>query len=164
MTKAQIVRRSILIMAAALIALAFGAKALDEWRHAIGIAGAIAAAIGFMAFMDVEGQLVYLQVQSSAIADQTSVKTEDEVGRIAEIKVCRTLGEANQYLALGPEWKIHETYPRSIEDEDDDPDFAGDTKTPDKKCPLIFIIARHETPADRERIKSRDQPPRVTKS
>jgi hypothetical protein len=71
----------------------------------------------------------------------------DDLGfeRIAEVHYCRSDEEANQYLALGPEWDLQDILPMRVETED-----GGILDE------VHFIVARWENDRDRERLRSRD--------
>ncbi len=71
----------------------------------------------------------------------------DDLGfeRIAEVHYCRSDEEANQYLALGPEWDLQDILPMRVETED-----GGVLDE------IHFIVARWESDRDRARLRSRD--------
>lgn len=66
--------------------------------------------------------------------------------RIAEIHYCRGDEEANQYLALGPEWDLQDIIPMRVETDD-----GGE------RDEIHFVVARWETDADRARLRQRDR-------
>ena len=74
--------------------------------------------------------------------------SQDDLGfeRIAEVHYCRSDEEANQYLALGPEWDLQDIIPMRVETED-----GGILDE------VHFIVARWESDRDRARIRSRDR-------
>ena len=65
--------------------------------------------------------------------------------RISEVHYCRTDAEANQYLALGPEWDLQDIIPMRVETDD-----GGE------RDEIHFIVARWENERDRARIRKRD--------
>ncbi len=65
--------------------------------------------------------------------------------RIAEVHYCRTDDEANQWLALGPEWDLQDIIPMRVETED-----GGE------RDEIHFIVARWENERDRRRLRMRD--------
>jgi hypothetical protein len=66
--------------------------------------------------------------------------------RIAEVHTCRSDDEANQYLALGPEWDLQDIIPARVE-------------TPDggERDEVHYVVARWETDQDRARLRQRDR-------
>ena len=73
---------------------------------------------------------------------------KDERGeRVAEVHACTSAAEANQYLALGPEWDLWEVIPVD----------SGTDEDGDDPMSLKFIVVRWESAADRARTASRDQ-------
>ncbi len=66
--------------------------------------------------------------------------------RIAEVHYCRSDYEANQYLALGPEWDLQDIIPMRVETED-----GGE------RDEVHFIVARWETDRERARLRTRDR-------
>ncbi len=66
--------------------------------------------------------------------------------RIAEIHYCRSDQEANQYLALGPEWDLQDIIPMRVETED-----GGE------RDEVHFVVARWETDRDRALLRKRDR-------
>lgn len=65
--------------------------------------------------------------------------------RVAEVHYCRSDAEANQYLALGPEWDLQEIVPmRSVSPDGQEQDA------------IHYIVVRWENDADRERLSRRD--------
>jgi hypothetical protein len=76
------------------------------------------------------------------------VKSDGTVGleRIAEIHYCRSDSEANEYLALGPEWDLQDIIPMRVETDD-----GGE------RDEIHFVVARWETDADRARLRQRDR-------
>lgn len=66
--------------------------------------------------------------------------------RIAEVHYCRTDSEANQYLALGPEWDLQDIIPMRTEG----PDGA-------ERDEIHYVVARWETDTDRARLRQRDR-------
>ncbi len=71
---------------------------------------------------------------------------EQGLERIAEVHYCRTDGEANQYLALGPEWDLQDIIPMRVETED-----GGE------RDEVHFVVARWENERDRARLRKRDR-------
>lgn len=65
--------------------------------------------------------------------------------RISEVHYCRTDAEANQYLALGPEWDLQDIIPMRVETED-----GGE------RDEVHFVVARWENERDRARLRKRD--------
>ena len=65
--------------------------------------------------------------------------------RISQVHYCRTDAEANQYLALGPEWDLQDIIPMRVETED-----GGE------RDEVHFVVARWENERDRARIRKRD--------
>ncbi len=65
--------------------------------------------------------------------------------RIAQVHYCRTDAEANQYLALGPEWDLQEIIPMRVETDD-----GGE------RDEVHFVVARWENERDRARLRKRD--------
>jgi hypothetical protein len=76
------------------------------------------------------------------------VKADGTVGleRIAEIHYCKSDQEANEYLALGPEWDLQDIIPMRVETDD-----GGE------RDEIHFVVARWETDADRARLRQRDR-------
>lgn len=76
------------------------------------------------------------------------VKKDGTAGleRIAEIHYCRSDQEANEYLALGPEWDLQDIIPMRVETDD-----GGE------RDEIHFVVARWETDADRARLRQRDR-------
>jgi len=66
--------------------------------------------------------------------------------RISQVHYCRTDAEANQYLALGPEWDLQDIIPMRVETED-----GGE------RDEVHFIVARWENERDRARLRKRDR-------
>jgi hypothetical protein len=66
--------------------------------------------------------------------------------RIAEVHYCSSDEEANQYLALGPEWDLQDILPMRVETQD-----GGE------RDEVHFIVARWETDRDRARLRQRDR-------
>lgn len=66
--------------------------------------------------------------------------------RIAEVHYCTSDAEANQYLALGPEWDLQDILPMRAET----PDGA-------EREEVHFIVARWETDRDRAKLRQRDR-------
>ena len=66
--------------------------------------------------------------------------------RISEVHYCRTDAEANQYLALGPEWDLQDIIPMRVETED-----GGE------RDEVHFVVARWENERDRARLRKRDR-------
>ncbi len=66
--------------------------------------------------------------------------------RIAEVHYCRSDQEANEYLALGPEWDLQDIIPMRVETDD-----GGE------RDEIHFVVARWETDADRARLRTRDR-------
>lgn len=66
--------------------------------------------------------------------------------RIAEVHYCRSDYEANQYLALGPEWDLQDIIPMRVETDD-----GGE------RDEIHFIVARWENERDRARLRKRDR-------
>ncbi len=66
--------------------------------------------------------------------------------RIAEVHYCRSDQEANEYLALGPEWDLQDILPMRVETDD-----GGE------RDEIHFVVARWETDADRARLARRDR-------
>ena len=66
--------------------------------------------------------------------------------RIAEVHYCRTDTEANEYLALGPEWDLQDIVPMRT----DGPDGA-------ERDEIHYVVARWETDRDRARLRQRDR-------
>ncbi len=75
-------------------------------------------------------------------------RSGDSLGfeRIAEVHYCRGDDEANQYLALGPEWDLQDIVPMRVETED-----GGE------RDEIHFIVARWENDRDRARLRARDR-------
>ena len=75
-------------------------------------------------------------------------RTAPEMGleRIAEVHYCRTDQEANDYLALGPEWDLQDILPMRVETDD-----GGE------RDEVHFVVARWETDRDRARLRQRDR-------
>ncbi len=69
--------------------------------------------------------------------------------RIAEVHYCRTDTEANQWLALGPEWDLQDIVPMRVETDD-----GGE------RDEVHFVVARWENDRDRARLRTRDRAPR----
>ena len=65
--------------------------------------------------------------------------------RISQVHYCRTDAEANQYLALGPEWDLQDIIPMRVETDD-----GGE------RDEVHFVVARWENERDRARIRKRD--------
>ena len=76
------------------------------------------------------------------------VKSDGSAGleRIAEIHYCKSDQEANEYLALGPEWDLQDIIPMRVETDD-----GGE------RDEIHFVVARWETDADRARLRQRDR-------
>ncbi len=76
------------------------------------------------------------------------VKPDGAAGleRIAEIHYCRGDQEANEYLALGPEWDLQDIIPMRVETDD-----GGE------RDEIHFVVARWETEVDRARLRQRDR-------
>ena len=68
-----------------------------------------------------------------------------QLERICEVHYCRTDSEANQYLALGPEWDLQDIIPMRVETED-----GGE------RDEIHFVVARWENERDRARLRKRD--------
>lgn len=66
--------------------------------------------------------------------------------RIAEVHYCRTDSEANEYLALGPEWDVQDIVPMRIEGPDGN-----------DRDEIHYVVARWETDRDRARLRQRDR-------
>jgi hypothetical protein len=66
--------------------------------------------------------------------------------RIAEVHYCRSDAEANEYLALGPEWDLQDIIPMRVEGDDGA-----------ERDEIHFVVARWETDADRARLARRDR-------
>ena len=66
--------------------------------------------------------------------------------RISEVHYCRTDEEANQYLALGPEWDLQDIIPMRVETDD-----GGE------RDEVHFVVARWENDRDRARLRKRDR-------
>ena len=66
--------------------------------------------------------------------------------RISQVHYCRTNAEANQYLALGPEWDLQDIIPMRVETED-----GGE------RDEVHFVVARWENERDRARLRKRDR-------
>ena len=66
--------------------------------------------------------------------------------RIAEVHYCTSDEEANQYLALGPEWDLQDILPMRVE-----------TQEGGERDEIHFVVARWETDADRARLRQRDR-------
>jgi len=66
--------------------------------------------------------------------------------RIAEVHYCRNDYEANQYLALGPEWDLQDILPMRVETDDGA-----------ERDEIHFIVARWENDQDRARLRKRDR-------
>jgi hypothetical protein len=66
--------------------------------------------------------------------------------RISEVHYCRSDYEANQYLALGPEWDLQDILPMRVETDD-----GGE------RDEIHFIVARWENDRDRARLRKRDR-------
>ena len=66
--------------------------------------------------------------------------------RISQVHYCRTDAEANQYLALGPEWDLQDIIPMRVETED-----GGE------RDEVHFVVARWENERDRARLRKRDR-------
>lgn len=66
--------------------------------------------------------------------------------RIAEVHYCRTDREANEYLALGPEWDLQDIVPMRT----DGPDGS-------ERDEIHYVVARWETDRDRARLRQRDR-------
>jgi len=66
--------------------------------------------------------------------------------RISQVHYCRSDAEANQYLALGPEWDLQDIIPMRVETED-----GGE------RDEIHFIVARWENERDRARLRKRDR-------
>ena len=88
------------------------------------------------------------QSSSSPKDRRRRVKADGSVGleRIAEIHYCRSDSEANEYLALGPEWDLQDIIPMRVETDD-----GGE------RDEIHFVVARWETDADRARLRTRDR-------
>jgi len=71
---------------------------------------------------------------------------ETGLERIAQVHYCRTDAEANQYLALGPEWDLQDIVPMRVETDD-----GGE------RDEVHFVVARWETERDRARLRKRDR-------
>jgi hypothetical protein len=71
-----------------------------------------------------------------------------EVGleRIAEVHYCNSDEEANQYLALGPEWDLQDILPMRVE-----------TQEGGERDEVHFVVARWETDKDRAKLRQRDR-------
>lgn len=64
---------------------------------------------------------------------------------MAEVHYCRTDQEANDYLALGPEWDLQEILPmRSVSADGEEFDAVH------------YVVVRWENDSDRERLRRRD--------
>ena len=66
--------------------------------------------------------------------------------RIAEVHYCTSDEEANQYLALGPEWDLQDILPMRVE-----------TQEGGERDEIHFVVARWETDRDRARLRQRDR-------
>lgn len=66
--------------------------------------------------------------------------------RIAEVHTCRSDEEANQYLALGPEWDLQDIIPARVE-----------TPEGQERDEVHYVVARWETDQDRARLRTRDR-------
>ncbi|MCE9636721.1 MAG: hypothetical protein K8T90_13540 [Planctomycetes bacterium] len=66
--------------------------------------------------------------------------------RIAEVHYCRTDSEANEYLALGPEWDLQDIVP-----------MRADSADGGERDEIHYVVARWETDRDRARLRQRDR-------
>ena len=66
--------------------------------------------------------------------------------RIAEVHYCRTDSEANDYLALGPEWDLQDIVP-----------MRADSADGGERDEIHYVVARWETDRDRARLRQRDR-------
>src|SRR5688572_21520921 len=66
--------------------------------------------------------------------------------RIAEVHYCVSDAEANQYLALGPEWDLQDILPMRVE-----------TAEGGERDEVHFVVARWETDRDRAKLRQRDR-------
>ncbi len=80
-----------------------------------------------------------------------AAEEEDHGDRVAEMYVCCSAEEANQYLALGPEWDLKEVMGHF------EPSDEGDTPGKKTAATMVFVVVRWETAKDRARIRRRDQ-------
>jgi hypothetical protein len=71
---------------------------------------------------------------------------DEGLERIAEVHYCRTDAEANEYLALGPEWDLQDIVPMRTE--------GADGAERDE---IHYVVARWETDRDRARLRQRDR-------
>lgn len=71
---------------------------------------------------------------------------DEGLERIAEVHYCRTDAEANEYLALGPEWDLQDIVPMRTEG----PDGVEHDE-------IHYVVARWETDRDRARLRQRDR-------
>jgi hypothetical protein len=71
---------------------------------------------------------------------------DEGLERIAEVHYCRTDAEANEYLALGPEWDLQDIVPMRTEG----PDGV-------ERDEIHYVVARWETDRDRARLRQRDR-------
>ena len=71
---------------------------------------------------------------------------DEGLERIAEVHYCRTDTEANEYLALGPEWDLQDIVPMRNEG----PDGS-------ERDEIHYVVARWETDRDRARLRQRDR-------
>lgn len=71
---------------------------------------------------------------------------EQGLERIAEVHYCTSDEDANQYLALGPEWDLQDILPMRVE-----------TQEGGERDEVHFIVARWETDRDRARLRQRDR-------